>query len=309
MTSSSSTAADFPRDAQQPASAPMVATRPLYWSIRRELWENRSIYIAPLAVASVALFAFFINAISLPQRRRGTLLLDLAHQRAVIQKPYDMAAIALLMTAFVIAVFYCLDALYGERRDRSILFWKSLPVSDRTAVLAKASIPLAVLPLLVFVIVVITQFLMLLWTNLMLLIHGMAPTTSAQLPLFQRSLFLLYGLITLALWHAPLYAWLLVISGWARRVTYLWALLPPLLLAGLEKVAFNTTYIGRFLRYRLIGSFTEAFMVRPRGAPPAMQPNITPLHFLGTPGLWLGLLFAALCLAAAARLRRMREPI
>ena len=47
-----------------------------------------------------------------------------------------------MLTAMVVGLFYCLDALNGERRDRSILFWKSLPVSDTTAVLAKASIPL-----------------------------------------------------------------------------------------------------------------------------------------------------------------------
>jgi ABC-2 type transport system permease protein len=288
----------------------MAATRPLYWSIRRELWENRSIYLAPLIVAAVALFAFFINALGLPARRRGTLLLDLAHQRAVIQKPYDMAAMALLMTAFVIGAFYCLDALYGERRDRSILFWKSLPVSDRTAVLAKASIPLVIMPLLIFVIIVIMQSLMLLWTNMLLLVHGVAPTTAAQLPLVSRFMMLFYGLITIALWHAPLYAWLLLVSGWAKRVTYLWALLPPLLLAGVEKIAFNTSHIGLLLRYRLIGGFGEAFVIHPRGTPPtSAPPQIMPLHFLGTPGLWLGLLFAALCLAAAARLRRLREPI
>ena len=61
-------------------------------------------------------------------------------------------------TTFIVGIFYCLDALYGERRDRSILFWKSLPVSDLTTVLSKASIPLVVLPLLAFAITVVTQF-------------------------------------------------------------------------------------------------------------------------------------------------------
>ena len=51
-----------------------------------------------------------------------------------------------MFTTFIVGVFYCLDALHGERRDRSILFWKSLPVSDLTTVLSKASIPLVVLP-------------------------------------------------------------------------------------------------------------------------------------------------------------------
>src|SRR6266481_3059637 len=136
------------------ATGYMPATRTFYWSVRRELWENRSIYIAPLIVAGVELFGFLVSSIGLPERRRDVLLLEPAKTRAAIEVPYDMAAIMLILTAFVIGVFYCLDALYGERRERSILFWKSLPVSDRTTVLSKTSVPLLVLPLITFVIIV-----------------------------------------------------------------------------------------------------------------------------------------------------------
>ena len=76
--------------------------------------------------------------------------------------PYDIAAMMIIITAFIIGVFYCLDALHSERRDRSILFWKSLPVSDLTTVLSKASVPLAILPLIVLPIVVVMQFIMML---------------------------------------------------------------------------------------------------------------------------------------------------
>ena len=113
----------------QPGAAP---TRPLYWSIRRELWENRSIYMAPLVVALVTLFGSGLSTIGMPARRRAVLLLTAARQHAAITKPYDVIAMILLATAFLVGIFYCIDALYGERRDRSILFWKSLPVSDRT---------------------------------------------------------------------------------------------------------------------------------------------------------------------------------
>ena len=96
-------------------------TRPLRWSVWRELWENRSIYIAPLSVAVVVLFGFMISTYGMPERRRGVLLMDLAKQRALISEPYDVAAMMLIFTVFIVGVFYCLDALYGERRDRSIL--------------------------------------------------------------------------------------------------------------------------------------------------------------------------------------------
>ena len=124
-----------------------VKTRPFYWSVKRELWENRSIYIAPLIVAMVVLFGFLISTGGLPDRRRTVLLLDPATAHAAIEMPYNVAAIMLIFTAFIVGVFYCLDALHGERRDRSILFWKSLPVSDLTTLLSKATIPLIVLPL------------------------------------------------------------------------------------------------------------------------------------------------------------------
>ncbi len=81
-----------------------------------------------------------ISAIGLAARRRAVLLLDPATQRADIEQPYDIVAMMLMFTAFLVGVFYCLDALHGERRDRSILFWKSLPVSDFTTVLSKAII-------------------------------------------------------------------------------------------------------------------------------------------------------------------------
>jgi ABC-2 type transport system permease protein len=110
-------------------------TRPFFWSVRRELWENRSLYIAPLIVAAVVIIGFIFTAIGLPERRRALLLLnDAAKQRAAIEMPYSMAAMMIMFTVFIVGVFYCLDALYGERRDRSILFWKSLPVSDATTV-------------------------------------------------------------------------------------------------------------------------------------------------------------------------------
>src|SRR5436190_23586830 len=140
-------------------------TRPLYWSVWRELWENRSIYIAPLIVAAVQVFGFAITTIGLADRRRAVLLLDAAHQRAAIEQPYDLAAMMMIFIVFIVGVFYCLDALHGERRDRSILFWKSLPVSDLTTVLSKVTIPLVVLPLIAFAIVVCVQVIMLLETS------------------------------------------------------------------------------------------------------------------------------------------------
>src|SRR5213593_5227790 len=278
-------------------------TRPFYWSVKRELWENRSIYIAPLIVAIVVLFGFLVSTIGLPERRQAVLLLDPAKARAAIQAPYDMAAIMLILTAFIVGVFYCLDALHGERRDRSILFWKSLPVSDRTTLLSKATIPLVVLPLVTFAIILATQVVMLLWTSILLITHGMSPgSTWTNFNLLQQSFILLYGLVAIALWHAPIYGWALLISGLARRATFLWAVLPLLAIGFFEKITFNSSYFGSMLKDRLLGFAAEAFNFEPHHG--VAIDSLTPGRYLSSPGLWIGLLFAVAFVTAAIRLRR-----
>ena len=289
-----------------------AAPRPLYWSVWRELWENRSIYIPPLSVAVVQVLAFAISTIGLAERRRAVLLLDdTAKQRAAIEVPYDLAAMMMIFIVFIVGVFYSLDALYGERRDRSILFWKSLPVSDFTTVLSKVIIPLVVLPLVAFAMVVSVQVVMMLMTSANLIFHGMSPaSTWAHVPFFQNWVVLLYGLIAIALWHTPIYGWLLLVSGWARRATFLWAVLPLLAISIFEKITFNTAHFIRMLGHRLTGFAPEAFDFQGHHNPDIHSlVQLTPGRYLSTPGLWIGLAVAAVFITAAVRLRRYRGPI
>src|SRR5215475_10372720 len=284
-----------------------VTPQPFYWSVWRELWENRSIYVAPILVAIVVLFGFLVSTIGLPERRRAVLLGDTLKARAAIEAPYDMAAIMLILTAFIVGVFYCLDALYGERRDRSILFWKSLPVSDRTTLLSKATIPLVVLPLVTFAIVVATQLVMMLWTSVLLISHGMSPaSTWTYVPLFQNSFILLYGLVAIALWHAPIYGWALLVSGWARRATFLWAVVPFLAIGFFERITFGTSHFASMLKERVMGFAPKAFAFNMQSVD---CPTLTPGRYLSSPGLWFGLLFAAVFITAAVRQRRYQGPI
>src|SRR2546425_1173133 len=90
-------------------------------------------------------------------------------QWSAVEQPYVLAAMMMIFIVFIVGVFYCLDALHGERRDRSILFWKSLPVSDLTTVLSKATIPLVVLPVIAFAIIVCVQVIMVLQTGVVLI--------------------------------------------------------------------------------------------------------------------------------------------
>jgi ABC-2 type transport system permease protein len=292
-------------EAQRVAPAVLSPTRPLYWSIQRELWENRAIYIAPLAVAGVALFSFTISIVA------GIWERPLRFDPARPQVPFEMAAGLLMLTGIIVSAFYCADALHGERRDRSILFWKSLPVSDITTVLSKASIPLVILPLLTFAITIAVQWMMLLVSSGVVLVSGESVAMLwTKLSFFQMSLLLLYHLLTAhALWPAPIYCWLLLVSGWARRAPFLWAVLPLVVIASVENLAFHTWHFATLVAGRFIGDAPTISSTGPDMFPTNPMTHITPGHFLSSPGLWIGLAITAAFLAAAVRLRRYQGPI
>src|ERR1700693_2953688 len=244
MSAPSNTVPGSPLESQITAPAVITASRRMYWSVGRDLWEHRSIYIAPLAAAAVFLLAFLT-----------ALTLSPAHRHEPLDIPYEFAAALIMGTGFIVGIFYSLDALYGERRDRSILFWKSLPVSDLTTVLSKFAIPLIILPLLSFAIAVVTQFVMLLLSSAVLLGSGLSVgTLGARMSFFHMSLMLLYHILTVhGLWYAPIYGWLLLVSAWAPRAPFLWAFLPSFVICGGEKIEFNTSHFLALVQYRLTG--------------------------------------------------------
>jgi ABC-2 type transport system permease protein len=291
------------------APALIPATRLIYWSVQRELWEYRSIYIAPIGVAVLFLLGFLISTVHLADKLRVALTLTPIQEQEFIQQPYDFAALLIMGTTFLVAIFYCLDALHGERRDRSILFWKSLPVSDLTTVLAKASIPLVVLPLITFAVTVVTQWIMLLLSTAVLSRSGLTATLWTHVPLFQMWLGVLFHLVTVhSLYYSPIFAWLLLVSAWARRAPFLWASLPLLAIGVVEKIAFNTTYFADMLMNRIAGGSEAVPYPMPAGMPTHSMTQLN-LSFLSSPGLWIGLAITAAFLAATVRLRRYQGPI
>jgi ABC-2 type transport system permease protein len=311
-------------------------TRPLLWSLRRELWENRSVFVAPLAVAGVILLGGLVAAVVGPHGKatvhtsttvvqNGSVVVHSAELAATMTPeqrtalaaiPYDFVALALIVTLFIVAVFFSLGALHNERRDRSVLFWKSLPVSDRVTVLSKAIIPLAVLPAVALVITLTTQLVMLLLSTVTLAAHsGSVADLWARGSVASMPLLVVYALATLTLWWAPVYAWLMLVSGWAKRAPFLWAVLPPLFLALAEKIALGTENVWSLIVYRIMGGLQQAFVVPTQAAMkdgtafPNGLPQLDPGKFIATPGLWLGLVFAAAAFAACIWLRRRSDPI
>lgn len=155
--------------------------------------------------------------------------------------PGQAAATFFLLSYFLlsqmVAIGYLLSALYEERKDRSILFWKSLPVSDFQVVLSKALMGLVVIPGLYLLAAMLT--FMLVTVVLSLGMTFLLPGTA----LFDG--FLMAGLAVggealrvfalQIIWGAPVFLWVLLVSGLARGQPLIWAMGIPLLVLVVEK--------------------------------------------------------------------------
>jgi ABC-2 type transport system permease protein len=259
--------------------------------IRRELWEHRALWIMPLVVAALIIIATLFPNASMPLDRDA---LDQAQKHDGVFSVFHAAlTLPQFLLLGIILPFYLLDCLYAERKDRSILFWKSLPVSDTHTVLAKLIVALAVVPLGVYVLTVVTDAAA---SAILAVRFRNSPVLSALIRWdtelwLQTQGYILCALVMLMLWYAPVAAYLLVVSVWAKRNVMLWATLPPLLAMLVEKIAFDTHYIARLLGYRL----STSVGIGHAGSPLRMLANID---------LWLGLAAAVALVGVAIRIRR-----
>jgi ABC-2 type transport system permease protein len=132
---------------------------PFITLVRRELWEHRSLVWAPLGVAFAIIVLSVISGavngsvdIQLgADRALPELITDAEKQRGLFAALIAGLVLPQLLVGFAVAAWYLLDCLFTERRDRSILFWKSLPVSDTKTVLSKLFVALVAMPLWIWV--------------------------------------------------------------------------------------------------------------------------------------------------------------
>lgn len=296
--------------AQVAAPHPVTGMRRFYWSVVRELWENRSIYLVPMGTAAAFFFFFLATVPRLPAGVRALDPLDSARQQAFYVRPYAIVELMTMGVALVVAIVFCLDALYGERRDRSVLFWKSLPVSDFTTVLAKASIPLVALPLVTWAVTVAVQVLMFVVSAGVLAAAGLgvAPLWTSVSFFSTWTTLLLHFFLIHGLWYGPFYGWLLLVSAWARRAPIVWAIVPGFAVAAIEQLLFGTSWFALAVRNRF-------WRLPGKGAAMQSDTNVAAMlhvdagHMLASPAFWTGLLLTAAFLYAAARLRRWRDPM
>ena len=302
----------------------MIHANKIIMLIRREFWENRSLWITPLVMSGVLLIsaAFSGGPISAdghggglhfgPQVEGADLMTMDAGRRDGIYAGYiGVLTLVQLVVLGIVVFFYLLDCLMSERKDRSILFWKSLPVSDTEVVLSKAATALVVAPLIVLGISAVTQILFgaVLWLRF----HGtvIGPWVTVWNPVlwFKVQVGSLVLVPAVIAWYLPLAGYLLLVSVWARKNAFLWAVLPPVAVLLIEGMILQSHNFADFLGRRFAGAFmVMRFPDRDGDSLPTLG------EFLGYVGhvfthyeTWLGVLVAIAFVVAVIRVRRYRD--
>ncbi|MDQ7050460.1 MAG: hypothetical protein Q9M92_13400 [Enterobacterales bacterium] len=140
----------------------------------------------------------------------------------------------------IVSFFYALGSLYDERKDRSILFWKSLPISDISSVLSKFVTLCISIPILYFIVISIFQLFVLILGTIVAWFGGsFGITLWTSSNLFLVMINTLLSLVVASLWLAPVWAWLMLASAWAKKSTFLWGVLPIFLLSFAEAWLFS----------------------------------------------------------------------
>lgn len=244
----------------QPRASAAVphATHRLRLLLRREFWEHKGGFFWAPAVAGgifvllslmgiiVGLVAarkipdgatintdggsFQVNGMNLAMLTDNVSAEDLREIGNAIDISLFMAASwPLIVLAFVV-FFYCLGSLYDERKDRSVLFWKSLPVSDAETVLSKVLSATLMAPVLAMAAGLLTMFAFLCLISIVVLFHGGNPVTllwgpSSPLTIAAQ---LTASIPIYAIWALPAVGWLMLCSAWAKSKPFLWAIMIPL---------------------------------------------------------------------------------
>jgi ABC-2 type transport system permease protein len=264
-------------------------THPYVTQVKRELWEHRSLLISPLVAAAFFVLAAVVGALASSStiEFQGRMRWGPNIDNPIMVGMASLASQVYLVSSITCFV-YLLDCLYSERKDRSILFWKSLPVSDACTVLVKFAVGMVLVPLAVFVLVQVA--FVLIHGILVLGVPAFAEVSANSGPgdWLEATLRLLGMLVATLLWYAPIGAWYMLASVSSRRAPILMATMPFVALGICESIFFHTKYVWQLLGYRLV----------PR-------PDL--LQALTLPGMWLGLVAAAGMLYMVIRLRRYRD--
>lgn len=320
------------------------------WLIRRELWEHKGMLLwTPVLIGIVmTVLGTLLTAATVANTKLKTALtvngepvswsaifntMSFApHRKQILEtvaNQYTNVAAPLFLALGFLVFFYCLGALYDDRRDRSVLFWKSLPVSDTQTVLSKVIVALLVAPLIVLATASLTALALLLALSGVLAANGIHVLGElAALPGLYLGPVRLFGLLPVyCLWALPTVGWLLMVSGWARSKVFIWAVGVPLLLAILvvwiDKLTQEQANLGwlqiNVIARALLGTLPGSWYIFEPGLSPQVSATDHGAHLaqldllanswssLTLPAAWLGAAAGAAMIWVAIRLRRWRE--
>lgn len=309
------------------------------WLIKREMWENKGMLLwtpmviagAVVALVLTALIFGNLDTIRLYNQPLSVTIEGTARTRIVetMGEMYVAPGMPILMILGLLVFFYCLGALHDERRDRSLLFWKSLPVSDSMTVLSKLVTALVVAPLITQGIAIAVGLLMVLALCGLAAMHGTnlfgALLTTPQFYLTPLRLVAL--LPVYILWALPTVGWLLMVSSMARSKVFLWAVGTPIITTlllvwaqkalhlGVDAIWFASHISSRILLGVVPGSWI-GFDKPPLSALPEMPGvSVSALIFeaswstLGNASVWIGAAAGVAMIAVAIYMRRRREEV
>jgi ABC-2 type transport system permease protein len=242
--------------------------------MKREFWENKGAFrttplvIGGLFLAAMLMFLITFNHFDNEFQSLRELLRFVAQQdvdlraKVLYAANLEMSVFFSTVLAFVV-FFYLLGSLYDDRKDRSILFWKSLPASDTLTIGSKLLSAMIVAPLIFWVVYVLTHIVIMLLFSVVVMVLGENPWTlflSIGSPFEAWSLVLL-SYFAQSIWALPLYGWLMLVSAFAPRIPLLFAILPPVILGVLELwIDFLKTFT---LNENLFGLFGHWFANSP----------------------------------------------
>lgn len=296
--------------------------------LQREIWEHRSLYVVPIVIAGLLTLVSLTGQVSID----GTNFVDLGivtasnlpdnARAAVISGVMIGLSTTFVFAAGILTIFYALDSLYAERKDRSILFWRSIPSTDFETVLSKLLTAVLVVPLITFVAIVLTHLVTLLIGSVWIGIRGGNAwhLIWSAAPLFDNWAATLIMLLALPLWLSPFIGWFLFVSAFAKRSPFLVAFLPLVVLPMFEKMLFDSEVFAeavfvRSVKMPLFIDLETMGRLFEDGDDLAMfadaELSLLGLMdiggFLTHPGLWLGLVVCGLLTAAAIYVRRYRD--
>jgi ABC-2 type transport system permease protein len=284
------------------------------WLVRREFWENKAIWIIPAAIGCTLTIASLFGRIEIA-------LPGLPEQRSAAAMALFAVGALFFAATSIYSCWYLLDCLHADRKDRSVLFWKSMPISDTATVLSKLFVGLIAVPVVYFAAADLATLLMAGILSARMSVGGALSPASFWQPTFwlQLQVVWVYVILTTAIWFLPISAWLLVVSAWAKRALTLWAILPPLAAILAEHLFLHTHVIANVLRTRLLAGYPEAAFNDPMphhewslraGEPAAALESLcrllNPVGFLSNPQTWIGMLCGAALIVAAIQLRMRR---